>query len=415
MIRTLFLSLLAFAFTLALSVADAADWPRFRGPNGTGAVEGQLPDINPTKALWKVKLPGKGVSSPIIVKGKIYLQSASLDGKTRMLLCLSAADGTPEWTKELPGTKAATHAKNSMASGTPACDGNQIYCQWWDGNAVSLGAYDLTGKPVWQSSLGGYVSQHGPGFSPMVHNGMVFVNVDDDEHAELVAFDAKTGVKKWIAERKHVRASYSTPFILERQGKAPELILGTTTALTSYDPATGNINWEYKIVWPKGEMPLRMIGHPVYAGGLLIIYTGDGSGSRYMAGIEPGEEGSREGVGSEERHTVCAVRTCEGRQDLLDRGQGACDLHRGQNRQSGVVGTRLRELRRDRVTGNGGRQDHDDLGEGRSDGRESRQGVRGAGEGVAGRESLLQPGGRGRQGVHSRRYAPVLLREEVTR
>lgn len=287
MIRTLFLSSLVLALTLALSAAEAADWPRFRGPNGTGAVEGPLPEINPTKALWKVKLPGKGVSSPIIVNGKIYLQSASLDGKTRMLLCLSAADGKPVWTKELPGDKAKTHAKNSLASGTPACDGTQIYCQWWDGSAVSLGAYDLTGKQLWQASLGSYVSQHGPGFSPMVHNGMVFVNVDDDEHAELVAFDAKTGEKKWFAERKHVRASYPTPFILERTGKAPELILGTTTALTSYDPATGKVNWEYTMVWPKGEMPLRMIGHPVYAGGLLVVYTGDGSGSRYMAAIDP--------------------------------------------------------------------------------------------------------------------------------
>src|SRR6266545_8409812 len=285
MIRLGFLSLLALA--LALTLGSAADWPRFRGPNGTGAVEGTLPKIDPAAPLWKVKLPGKGVSSPIIVNGKIYLQSASIDGKTRMLLCLSAADGTTEWTKELPGDKAKTHAKNSLASGTPACDGSHIYCQWWDGNAVSLGAYDLTGKQLWQASLGSYVSQHGPGFSPIVHNGLVFVNVDDDEHAELVAFDAKTGEKKWFAERKHVRASYSTPFILERTGKAPELILGTTTALTSYDPATGKVNWEYAIVWPKGEMPLRMIGHPVYAAGLLVVYTGDGSGSRYMAAIDP--------------------------------------------------------------------------------------------------------------------------------
>ena len=62
----------------------------------------------------------------------------------------------------------------------------------------------------------GYVSQHGPGMSPVVHRGMVFVNVDDDEHAELVAFDARTGDKKWVKERKKERACYSTPFILKR-------------------------------------------------------------------------------------------------------------------------------------------------------------------------------------------------------
>jgi outer membrane protein assembly factor BamB len=115
----------------------------------------------------------------------------------------------------------------------------------------------------------------------------VYVNVDDDKRAELVAFDAKTGVKKWFMDRKSYRASYSTPFLLERPGKKPEIILGTTTAITSYSPETGKVNWEYAIVWPKGDMPLRVVGHPVYAAGLLIIYAGDGGGSRYMAAIDP--------------------------------------------------------------------------------------------------------------------------------
>jgi outer membrane protein assembly factor BamB len=285
MIRSFFCTTLALALTLTL--ARGADWPRFRGPNGTGAAEGKLPDIDPTAPLWKVKIPGKGVSSPIVVNGKIYLQTASIDGKTRSLLCLRASDGQAEWTKDVPGGPAKPHAKNSLASGTPACDGKQIYCQWWDGSGVSLYAYDLTGKELWRASLGGYVSQHGPGFSPVAYDGIVYVNVDDDEHAELVAFDTKTGEKKWFAERKHVRASYSSPFLLERPGKAPELILGTTTAVTAYDPKTGRVNWEYAIAWPKGEMPLRVVGCPVYAAGLLVVYCGDGSGSRYMAAIDP--------------------------------------------------------------------------------------------------------------------------------
>ena len=285
MIRPFFLAALVVAFTLTL--AGGADWPRFRGPNGTGVAAGKLPDIDPAAPLWKVKIPGKGVSSPIVVDGKIYMQTASADGRTRSLLCLRASDGEVAWTKDVPGGPAKPHAKNSLASGTPACDGKQIYCQWWDGSGVSLRAYDLTGKELWQASLGGYVSQHGPGFSPVVYDGVVFVNVDDDERAELVAFDTKTGEKKWFAERKHVRASYSTPFLLERPGKAAELILGTTTAVTSYDPKTGKVNWEYAIAWPKGEMPLRVVGCPVYAAGLLVVYCGDGSGSRYMAAIDP--------------------------------------------------------------------------------------------------------------------------------
>ena len=286
MTRLCLLSSLTLALTLAL--AEAGDWPRFRGPNGSGIVDGKMPDIDPAAPLWKVKIPGKGNGSPIVVDGKIYLQTGSLDGRTRSLLCLSAADGKEIWTKDVSGSTAKTHAKNSLASGTPACDGKQLYCQWWDGTGVSLHAYDLKGNEVWRASLGGYDSQHGPGFSPMTHDGLVYVNVDDDKHAELVCFDAKTGDKKWIAPRKRERACYSTPFVLERPGKAPELILGTTHAVTSYEPKSGKINWEYPIAWPKEMgMPLRVIGHPVYAAGLLIVYCGDGGGSRYMAAIDP--------------------------------------------------------------------------------------------------------------------------------
>jgi len=277
----------SFVFVLTLSLAGGADWPRFRGPNGTGAVEGPLPDMDPAKPLWKTKLPGKGAGSPIVVNGKVYLQAASADGKTRTLVCVAAATGKIEWERDLTGEKAHIHAKNSLASGTPASDGTHIYCQWWDGSGVSLVAHDLTGKEVWRASLGGYKSQHGPGFSPMLHDGLVFVNVDDDQRAELVAFDAKTGEKKWIAPRKHVRACYSTPFVLERPGKPAELVLGTTTAITSYDPKTGKVNWEHVVAWPKEGMPLRVIGHPVYAAGLIVLYSGDGSGARYMTAIDP--------------------------------------------------------------------------------------------------------------------------------
>lgn len=279
--------LACFTLALSLSLSDAADWSRFRGPNGSGFAEGELPKIDPKAPLWKVEIPGKGVSSPIIVDGKVYLQTASKDGKTRTLLCLDARNGKTDWSKDVPASTAKTHPKNSLASSTPACDGKQIYCVWWDGSGVSLHAYDLKGTEKWQTSLGGYVSQHGPGFSPVIHDGLAFVNVDDDEHAELVAIDIKTGDKKWVKERKKERASYSTPFILKRGDKAEELVLGTTHLITSYDPKTGKVNWEYTLQWPAGKMPLRVVCHPVYAGGLVVMSCGDGSGSRYMVAVDP--------------------------------------------------------------------------------------------------------------------------------
>ncbi len=284
MLRLCLTSLLTLTFTLAL---PGADWPRFRGPNGTGVADGSLPVIDTKAPLWKAAIVGKGVSSPIVVGKQVFVQSASEDGSKRFLLCLDATTGKVMWTKELPGKSARKHNKNSLASGTPASDGERVYCVSWDGDTISLHAYDLAGKPLWTQPLGGFVSQHGPGHSPAVYNGVVYVNVDDDQGAVLKAFDAQTGTSKWVAERKHYRASYSTPFLLERPGKPAELVLGTTTEVTSYDPTTGGVLWSYAIKWPAGKMPLRVVGSPVYAGGLVVCYCGDGGGERYAVGIDP--------------------------------------------------------------------------------------------------------------------------------
>lgn len=276
---------------LTLSLSPASDWPRFRGPNGTGVAEGTLPAIDAKSAMWKTALPGRGVSSPIVVGGKLFVQSASEDGSKRMLLCINAADGKTLWTKELPGKKVGTHAKNSLASATPAGDGERVYCVSWDGDTLTLLAFDVAGKELWSQPLGGFVSQHGPGHSPVVYNGLVFVSVDEDGdkggHALLSAFDARTGDKKWAVARKPYRASYSTPFLLERPGKPAELVLGTTTAISSYEPATGKVLWSYPIAWPAGQMPLRVVGSPIYANGLIVCCCGDGGGSRYMIAIDP--------------------------------------------------------------------------------------------------------------------------------
>ena len=328
MTRTLLLSVLSLALPLSLR---AADWPRFRGPNGTGTAAGTLPTPDGEHLLWKVEIPGKGVSSPVVAGGKVYLQSASDDGRKRFMLCLDAASGKALWTTEVAGQPVGSkdrHPKNSLASSTPAVDGERVYGVFWDslGQGISLHAFDLAGHEKWHQPLGGYVSQHGPGCSPMLYGGLVFVNVDDDQHAELVAFDAKTGERKWKAVRKPHRASYSTPFVLERPGKPAELLLGTTTAITAYEPATGKVVWSYEVSWPKGQMPLRVVGSPLYAGGLVVCFFGDGGGSRYGVAIDP--NGGQPSKVWELKREVAYVPCSLAKDDLLfwvwDKGVACC-------------------------------------------------------------------------------------------
>ncbi|MBV9123491.1 MAG: PQQ-binding-like beta-propeller repeat protein, partial [Planctomycetes bacterium] len=151
--------------------AVAANWPRFRGPNGTGiATQSDIP-IRWTEqegVLWKTSLPGAGNSSPVVWGDRVFLQSSSADGKERSLLCLKATDGKLLWSRAVSGSQARMHTKNTLASSTPATDGERVYALFWDGQDLLLTAYDFQGQLIWKRELGAFTSQHGAGTSPIV-------------------------------------------------------------------------------------------------------------------------------------------------------------------------------------------------------------------------------------------------------
>jgi outer membrane protein assembly factor BamB len=271
--------------------ADAADWSRFRGPNGTGAVTGQdLPvEWKADDILWKTPVPGKGHSSPVVWGDNVFLQSASADATERWLFCVSASTGKVLWKQTTQGSKGGTHPLSSLASGTPAVDGERVYTIFWDGKNLSLNAYDLKGVQQWRRDLGSFKSQHGAGHSPIVYDGKVYVADDQDGSAVLYAFDARTGEPAWKVERPAFRACYSTPFVLEKPNEPSQLIVLSTAGLTAYNPKDGKEIWNF--VWAFDNMPLRTVGSPVIADGMAICPSGDGSGERNMIAVRLGGTG----------------------------------------------------------------------------------------------------------------------------
>jgi outer membrane protein assembly factor BamB len=267
--------------------APASPWPRFRGPNGTGvATDKDIPVQWSTKdgMLWQTAIPGLGNSSPIVWRDSVFLQSASADSKARLLVCLNAVDGKVAWSRSVPGARAPMHPKNTLASSTPATDGQRVYAVFWDGKEVSLQAYDFQGKHLWKHDLGRFTSQHGVGASPIVFQDKVFLANDQDGTAELVVLDARTGKPVWQAPRVPFRACYSTPMVLERPGLAPELVVLSTTGITSYDPQNGGVNWNY--AWTFTGMPLRTVASPLYADGMIFANSGDGGGARHTVAVK---------------------------------------------------------------------------------------------------------------------------------
>jgi outer membrane protein assembly factor BamB len=265
--------------------AHAENWPRFRGPNGEGIAHDKHVPVQWTEKegiAWRTAIPGTGNSSPIVWGDRIFLQSAT--EKERMLLCLSVHDGKVLWTQTVPGAKAEKNKKNTFASSTPATDGKRVYALFWDGQDIALHAFDMNGKPLWQHNLGGFESQHGPGMSPIVLADRVILINDQDVSSVLIALDARDGKTAWEAPRKHFRACYSTPFLLEKPGAAPELIVGSTAGLTSYEPATGKENWSWS--WKFEGMALRTVASPIQSQGIIILSSGDGSGARHTVAVK---------------------------------------------------------------------------------------------------------------------------------
>jgi outer membrane protein assembly factor BamB len=275
-----------------LAMLAAADWPRFRGPNGTGVALDKDVPLAWTEAdgvLWKTPLPGLGNSSPIVCRGRVFLQTASADGAERHLVCVDVADGRLRWSAAAPGGRGRTHKLNSLASATPASDGERVYAAFWDGRGVALYAYDFDGKPQWERALGAFSSQHGAGTSPAVYGGRVYFANDQDGAATLYALDARTGHVVWEKVRKAFRASYATPFLLEPPDGPPELVVASTAGITSYEPATGSENWVWN--WRFDGEPLRCVGSPLYCRGKIVVTSGDGSGDRCTVAVKAGGRG----------------------------------------------------------------------------------------------------------------------------
>jgi outer membrane protein assembly factor BamB len=271
--------------------SNAAEWSRFRGPNGTGTVADKDVPVQwkADSVLWKTAIPGKGHSSPVLWGDNIFLQSSSKDASERWLFCLSASTGKVLWKQTVQGARATTHVLSSFASSTPAVDAERVYTIFWDGRRLSLNAYDHKGNQQWRRDLGEFKSQHGAGHSPMVYDGRVFVADDQDDASVLFAFDSKTGEPAWKVERQAFRTCYSTPFVLENRNEPPQLIVTSTAGVTAYNPQDGKVIWNCN--WSFTGMPLRTVASSIVADGHVIASSGDGSLERNQIAVRLGGKG----------------------------------------------------------------------------------------------------------------------------
>src|SRR5688572_17538055 len=77
------LLILLFAAGLTAAVAPAPEWSQWRGPFNTGMARGDAPlhwdDTRNVK--WKLEIPGRGHSTPVVAGSRLFLTTAIPTGK----------------------------------------------------------------------------------------------------------------------------------------------------------------------------------------------------------------------------------------------------------------------------------------------------------------------------------------------
>jgi outer membrane protein assembly factor BamB len=243
---------------LSLAAGYAADWARFRGPNGSGVGEGtNLPvRFGPGENVaWKAAVPF-GRSSPIVAVGHVYLTAS--EGGQLLTLAYDARTGKELWRRGLkPARIQETYQANDPASSTPAADGANVYVFFRD---VGLVAYSHAGVERWRVALGPFDSFYGLTASPIVAGGKVLLLCDQTRGSYLFAVEAATGKTVYRVERPGAGVGWSVPIVHEDQ-----VVVVGSTRVDSYQLGTGERRW-----W----LPLPSMGSmgsPVIAGDAVIV------------------------------------------------------------------------------------------------------------------------------------------------
>ncbi len=273
------------------------EWPRFRGPNGSGLNSLTLQPAEWTERdyTWKAPLAGTGHSSPVLWSERVFVTSGDDKTGTRFVTCLRADTGERLWQREFPGEKHRKHEDNSFASATPALDERHLYVTWASAREYLVVALDHAGTEVWRTDLGPFRSGHGGGASPICHEGLVIVPNDQDGTGALLGLERATGKVRWRVARKS-RASYSTPCVYQPPGQPAQLIFTSYEhGVSSVDPQTGKVHWELD-VFDKRHIETA-IGSPIVAGDLLLASCGWLSVREEVIAVRPpGAAGSAQKV-----------------------------------------------------------------------------------------------------------------------
>lgn len=331
------LALMASISHSLLAIAQESPWPQFRGPSANPVAEHEnLPERWSTteNVEWKTEIPGRGWSSPIVAKGKVFVTSVTTDGESKppqvgtdysnqyvaelmkqglseeevekkvrerdielptevtlhyFLFCLDIENGNVLWKSEFHTGKppGGRHRKNSFSSETPVTDGEHVFVYVAN---LGLFAYDLDGKQIWNRKLEAFpiYFEFGTGASPILVEDQLVIVHDNEKESFIASYDTSNGEPKWRTERvppenapaELPKSGWVTPVVWQNEQRTEIVAMGPGVT-TSYDLGG-------KELWRINDMTPAPAASSFVANGLLFL---DGGRGKPMFAIKPGATG----------------------------------------------------------------------------------------------------------------------------
>jgi len=251
-----------------------ANWPRFRGPGGSGiSMHKDVPTTWDAASgegiLWKTAVPLPGNNSPVLWEGRVFLSGAS--EQRQEVYCFDADSGELVWRQEVPmNPQAAAEPPEVMedtgfAAPTTATDGRRVYAMFATGD---VGAVDFDGRLAWSKSLGVPDNAYGHAASLATFRNLLLIQFDQgsakDALSKMIALEGATGEKVWEAPRD-VANSWPSPIVARTGDGSHQLITASDPWVIAYDPADGRELWRSKSL--QGDVGPS----PVFADGIAYV------------------------------------------------------------------------------------------------------------------------------------------------
>jgi outer membrane protein assembly factor BamB len=236
---------------------------------------------------WKIEIPGRGHSSPIVWGDRVYLMTAIPVGITGpashqprggirpqiphrfVVMAVNRRDGKVVWERTVreDTPHEGSHTDNgTWASSSAVTDGQHLFAFF---ESKGLFALDMEGNLLWEKDFGDkrMRNQFGEGSTPALHRDRLVVVWDQQGgQSFVVTLNKNTGEEIWRANRSEID-TWATPLVVEHGGRAQVIVPGMNR-LRSYDLENG------EIVWESAGLTMNPIPSPVAEDGMIFATSG---------------------------------------------------------------------------------------------------------------------------------------------